>query len=180
MCDMVALHVSWCQNLFPKSGDRGCLHIPRLSGSQKFYKKFDIIKTEGPIAQDENATREQWSQLSDNAYRFIKNHMAIDNESTVPIPFINLHYAYTQDCIKNGESAKGQNKFKSTLVSHSYRIKNKGPKGEQIAYVMNAKMLSEEYRRMLMEIDDTFDDILITSKENRAQGIMTWTQGIMA
>jgi hypothetical protein len=33
---------------------------------------------------------------------------------------------------------------------------------------------------MLMEIDDTFDDILITSKENRTQGIMTWTQGIMA
>jgi hypothetical protein len=58
-------------------------------------------------------------------------------------------------------------------VSLGYRIKNKGPKGEQIAYVMNAKMLSEEYSLMLMEIDDTFDDILITSKENRTQGIMT-------
>ena len=130
------------------------------------------LKTEGPIAQDESVTREQWSQLSDNAYRFAKNHMAIDNESTVPIPFKDLHYVYTQDCIKNGESAKGQNKFKSTLVSLGYRIKNKGPKGEQIAYVMNAKMLSEEYSLMLIDIDDTFDDILITSKENRAQGIM--------
>lgn len=131
------------------------------------------LKTEGPIAQDESVTREQWNQLSDNAYRFAKNHMAIDNESTVPIPFKDLHYVYTQDCIKNGESAKGQNKFKSTLVSLGYRIKYKGPKGEQIAYVMNAKMLSEEYSLMLMEIDDTFDDILITSKENRTQGIMT-------
>lgn len=130
------------------------------------------LKTEGPIAQDESVTRDQWSQQSDNAYRFAKNHMDIDNESIDPIPFKDLHYVYTQDCIKNGEIAVGQNKFKSTLQSRGYRIKNKGPKGEQIAYVMNAKMLSEEYSRMLMEIDDTFDDILITSKENRAQGIM--------
>ncbi|OQA94026.1 MAG: hypothetical protein BWY22_02627 [Bacteroidetes bacterium ADurb.Bin217] len=137
------------------------------------------LKTEGPIAQDADAIHDQWSQLSDNAYRFIKNHMAIDNESIDPIPFKDLHYAYTQFCIKNGEIVMGQNKFKSTLQSRGYRIKNKGPKGEQIAYVMNAKILSEEYRRMLIDIDDTFDDILITSKENRAQGIMTRTQGIM-
>jgi len=138
------------------------------------------LKTEGPIAQDADAIHDQWSQLSDNAYRFIKNHMAIDKESIDPIPFKNLHYAYTQFCIKNGEIVMGQNKFKSALQSRGYRIKNKGSKGEQIAYVMNAKMLSEEYSLMLMEIDDTFDDILITSKENRTQGIMTRTQGIMA
>jgi len=130
------------------------------------------LKTKGPIAQDEHATREQWSQLSDNAYRFAKNHMTIDNESIGPIPLKDLHYAYTQDCIKNGESVKGQNKFKSTLLSLGYRIKYKGPKGEQIAYVINAKMLSEEYSLMLIDIDDTFDDILITSKKDRAQGIM--------
>ena len=36
----VALHVSWCQNRFPKCGEGGGLCTPRLSGSKKFYKNF--------------------------------------------------------------------------------------------------------------------------------------------